>query len=226
MESKFEETDFELKTFKKYTTGPGNVLCLNDSTPQNKHDTSNNVPFLSFRMPLPLLNIIEKIQTKKYNDAFGCNVENIGTQAFEELAAIFHKLNIPIGLLGNLVALSHYKLVFLVDDSFSMTNESDLQANFTSNYMSSKINRKCTSCVTRWQDTEDRLHQMIDLLAYIPTGPISISFLNSPKSITWSRDKGESFQQFKKNAHAQISSIFSHVQPITARHFSRIWKDL
>ena len=64
--------------------------------------------------------------------------------------------------------------------------------------------------MTRWQEAENRLHKMVDILAYIPTKVIEIRFLNSRAVITIPRE-GKDPETFKTEAHSVISQTFMTV---------------
>ena len=206
---------------RKYIPGQNGALVLNPEwLKQNPGAASNNtLPVLSTpdelvecgaRIPKPLQRIIDTVQGAGYTDKFSLReTNNVGEQALNGLTNEFQQKGIPVGLLGHAVALRHYDLCFLIDDSGSMANPSDLPAQYVSSYVRSRISG---SNATRWQDAEDRLHQMIDLLAYIPTGPIALRFLNSTRVIVLDH-RGKTFKQFKQDAHQQIVEAFTQDQP-------------
>ncbi len=175
--------------------------------------TPEELMALGVPVPKPLSGVIEEIQGAEYTNAFNFRSgQDVDQSALEGLSTVFERNAIPIGLLGHVAALRHYNLCFLIDDSGSMTYQSDLPAYSTSGYMAARLNRNSAACVTRWQDAEDRLHQMIDLLAYVPTGPITLRFLNSTK-VVMLEHRGKTFEEFKQEAHKAISDAFTRVRP-------------
>jgi hypothetical protein len=64
--------------------------------------------------------------------------------------------------------------------------------------------------MTRWQEAENRLHIMMDVLAFIPTQDILITFLNAPNTIHLSR-AGMTPESFQSNAHGQLVQAFSTI---------------
>jgi hypothetical protein len=64
--------------------------------------------------------------------------------------------------------------------------------------------------MTRWQEAENRLHIMIDILAYTPTKQIKITFLNARNVIDLTRE-GKEIAQFKHESHAAIANAFSTI---------------
>jgi len=109
-----------------------------------------------------------------------------GGDLLDGLSAIFAKYEVPIGLVNKLLALGEYKLNFIIDDSTSMGSFSDLPISQASEQVRAARDpqgRRATSRndkITRWEEAEDRLHIMVDMLAYIPIDNIIISFLNIP----------------------------------------------
>jgi hypothetical protein len=64
--------------------------------------------------------------------------------------------------------------------------------------------------MTRWQEAENRLHVLIDIISYIPVKEIVISFLNDRNVMILSqRNKTPEF--FANETHAAISQLFSAV---------------
>ena len=62
--------------------------------------------------------------------------------------------------------------------------------------------------MTRWEEAQDRLHVLMDLLAYVPTQQIRLSFLNHPDIICLQR-QGRSPLDFKNYAHFTISQVIT-----------------
>jgi len=64
--------------------------------------------------------------------------------------------------------------------------------------------------MTRWQEAETRLHNMMDILAFIPTKSIEIRFLNA-KNVIYLVRAGKTAEEFSSDAHAQIADSFSTI---------------
>lgn len=64
--------------------------------------------------------------------------------------------------------------------------------------------------MTRWQEAENRLHVMMDVLAFIPTQDILIVFLNAPNTIHLNR-AGMTPEAFKAQAHSELIQAFSTI---------------
>eukprot|EP01063_Lacrimia_lanifica_P026327 TRINITY_DN3537_c0_g1_i2.p1 TRINITY_DN3537_c0_g1~~TRINITY_DN3537_c0_g1_i2.p1 ORF type:complete len:295 (+),score=14.08 TRINITY_DN3537_c0_g1_i2:132-1016(+) len=62
--------------------------------------------------------------------------------------------------------------------------------------------------MTRWEEVQDRIHTMVEILKFVPTQAITLSFMNRGSSATLQR-QGLTPQQFEQNAHQQIERLFS-----------------
>jgi len=109
----------------------------------------------------------------------------------DELGAVFARHEIPLGMMNNLFGLSEFELLeFIIDDSGSM---------------GSTANPKTKE--TRWQEARTRLKEMIEIMAYVPTPKMKISFLNRINEIELER-KGETPEKFIAKANALINEAF------------------
>lgn len=155
---------------------------------------------------------MEIMQDRDFLNQFHAPTQLDGGDLLDGLSNIFAKHEIPIGLINKLLALSEYKLNFIIDDSGSMGNKSDALMSQASMQVKQQCDRDCRrtasqDTMTRWEEAQDRLHVMIDILAYIPTGKISITFLNRNTPITLDH-AGKTPDMFAQDAHAQISNAF------------------
>lgn len=57
---------------------------------------------------------------------------------------------------------------------------------------------------------ENRLHVMLDIIAYIPTFPITIGFLNA-KAVIHLTHEGKTMEQFQNEAHAAVAQAFASI---------------
>lgn len=55
---------------------------------------------------------------------------------------------------------------------------------------------------------ENRMHIMMDIISFIPTKVITISFMNAPEVIILQHD-GKSLENFRAEAHSKIVAAFS-----------------
>jgi hypothetical protein len=118
----------------------------------------------------------------------------------DQLSALFAKYEVPIGLLAKLCELSDYNLSIVIDDSGSMNESTDSLVSGA--YADQKRQ------MTRWEEEEDRLHLMIDFLAYIPTGPILVTCMNRADQFNLTRD-GKTPEQFLSEGHSYIRRMFT-----------------
>ena len=161
------------------------------------------------------------MQDPDYLNKFNSPEELDGGAMLDSLSNAFAKYEVPLGLVNKLLQLQEYKLDFIIDNSSSMGSSTDVLMREASVYVKRnhdpKGNRSAGGdYMTRWEEVEDRLHAMIDMLAYIPI-PIVISFLSPNRShrADWSQKiildhSGITPQQFIYEAHSKISAIFRH----------------
>lgn len=145
------------------------------------------------------------MQSQVYLGDFQCD-EIDGGEVLDGLSNVFAKYEVPIGLVNKLQALSEYHLNFIIDDSGSMTTVpmmGGLARREATPYMQSGRSQY----LSRWEEVEDRIHVMIDMLAYIPFDKITIGFLNKKDILTLDH-KGIKPEAFANNAHTEISKIF------------------
>ncbi|MDX1900715.1 MAG: hypothetical protein SFW66_01765 [Gammaproteobacteria bacterium] len=154
---------------------------------------------------------MEIMQDQEYLDKFKVQGNLDGGELLDGLSNIFAKYEVPIGLVNKLLALSEYELNFIVDDSSSMGCGSDAPRDGASVQMKQKLganNSFFGNSLTRWEEAEDRLHVMIDMLAYIPIDKLTISFLNRNDKLVLNH-AGKTPQQYADEAHRAISQAFS-----------------
>ncbi len=160
---------------------------------------------------------IEVVQSDAYIQKFGQTPPGgpviDGADVLDGLTALFSQYEIPIGMLNKLRALSQYNLNFIIDDSGSMKTPTELLMTTATPYVRNRSHRFLGAYgdpryMTRYEEAENRLHIMFDLLAYIPTGPINISYLNNQLVVTLIR-QGQTPADFAALAHQEISKIFS-----------------
>jgi len=118
-------------------------------------------------------------------------------QMIDELGMLLARYEIPIGLTNKLMMLSEFaSLEFIIDDSGSMQMQSD-----TINPITKRAN-------TRWGEAQERLKEMIEILAYVPFQQIGIEFLNRKDRIALARN-GRDPKTFLADANAQIDAVFA-----------------
>jgi hypothetical protein len=98
---------------------------------------------------------------------------------------IFTKLQAPIGLLYKLIVLKDFNIDIVIDDSSSMDDG------------------------VRWPEARARVLEFINLLQVIPTGKVTISFLDRSQSITIDRKEKEMTpEQFYETVSTWINTQF------------------
>ncbi len=141
------------------------------------------------------------------------DVPNAQANAFMDgLAAIFGRNEIPLPLISKLMCLEGALLHFKVDDSGSMSNPSSVKIKDACLYVRSRFKAQYSDIfLTRWQEAEDRLHTLVELLAYIPTAKIKVSAFDRERqegSFFVLDRNGKTPEVFIKDAHAQIDNFF------------------
>jgi hypothetical protein len=74
-------------------------------------------------LPSSTVETIRYMQTTEYNTYFSVPSDR---NLFDELCTYFIRYEVPIGLLTKLLVLRNYRLNFMVDDSGSMSSETDV----------------------------------------------------------------------------------------------------
>lgn len=113
---------------------------------------------------------------------------------FDGLSAAMAAYEIPLGMLGNLNASTERFKDFFVDDSGSMCT------------MDGELNDG--SCCTRWQECEERITTMLDILAHLPCPGIRIQFFNRRTIVNLAHGDGGP-DEFKAVAHREIRKAFA-----------------
>lgn len=164
-------------------------------------------------LPVPnnIQSAYDAMDRPDYMAGFGVSSSVVPGGLFAGLEAIFQQNEIPIGLMDKLIPLQEYALHFKIDDSGSMVSDSNLSRSEAPSYMQN-VGDARKSMMNRWQEAEDRLHTLVDVLCFVPTGPITLSFLNDQDRITLDRT-GKSPEEFAADAHQIISAIFREKQP-------------
>eukprot|EP01063_Lacrimia_lanifica_P032444 TRINITY_DN5549_c0_g2_i4.p1 TRINITY_DN5549_c0_g2~~TRINITY_DN5549_c0_g2_i4.p1 ORF type:complete len:506 (+),score=139.51 TRINITY_DN5549_c0_g2_i4:92-1609(+) len=135
-------------------------------------------------------------------------------EVLDQLTARFARYEIPLGMLNKLCMLSEYSLNLIVDDSGSMNNVTDSNTDELGDYMRQRVGGAARATappqgrqLTRWQEAQDRVHTILDLLTYVPTGDIEVGFLNRQDRVHLTR-RGNTPEQFAADAHSQVAAAF------------------
>ena len=177
-------------------------------------------------VPAPVQQALNTIQDDKYVAGFQAKDVDGGI-LMDGLMTIFGQNEIPIGLMSKLTALQGANLHFKVDDSGSMDQPSSVKpadacAYTKANMSAGRLGDPRRPFLSRWEEAEDRLHTLIELLAYVPTGPIIVSFFDHPNLQGTGIDQGAGITllragkaplQFLDEAHKLIRDLFMSHRP-------------
>lgn len=118
--------------------------------------------------------------------------------AMDAICEILSKYEVPIGLMNKLLLLSQYDILeFILDDSGSMVQFSDTVHPVTGQSM------------TRWEEAQSRLLEMMELLAHLPFQTILVHFLNRPTKLTFVRNGRSPSALYKEVMVPQINAAFT-----------------
>ena len=174
------------------------------------NDAQSSAVGTSMQLAPSTISSLDIIQDEDYSSQFQVGTD--GSELLEGLTNYFIEYEIPVGLLNKLMALQFYNLSFLIDDSGSMRAPTDSMMNEATVYLlRNGVTADPRQPMTRWQEAENRLHVMMDIVAFIPTKQITISFFNAPNIITLPREGGVTPEAFKAAAHEQIIHAFSTI---------------
>ena len=182
---------------------------------------------MALTLPHTTVTAIALVQSDEYRSNFSQeHPENEG-ELLEEISREFNKLELSLGLLEKLSLLKGRHLNFWLDDSGSMAGFSDVPFSeahpaLKSLYDSSSAQHKKRIAdiakisgplmMTRWAEEQNRLHIFVDLLAYIPTGPISFTFINklsNTLTVTPEQRRQMTPTQFKEQMHNTLCQLFN-----------------
>lgn len=148
----------------------------------------------------PLSSNVARTKEALEQDAVAASLGVPKDQIMNNLAFVFGKLEIPLGVLEKLVELASWDaMILMADDSLSMNLDSDARHPETRRIMS------------RWEEVEVRLRYMIEILAYVPCPRITVIFLNRPDEIQLEHVRGEPPYKFIGDSFARIRRVFSNL---------------
>lgn len=154
---------------------------------------------------------IEIIQDEEFTEQFqdpGGDLD--GSELLEGLTRHFARFEVPLGLINKLMALQLYHLKFIIDDSGSMNAPTDSMLSDANEHVLRGQPKSNSIPMTRWQEAETRLHNLIDILAFIPTKSIEMRFMNA-KNVIYLQRAGKTTEEFANDAHSQIVDNFSTI---------------
>lgn len=134
-----------------------------------------------------------------------------GGEFLDQLTNYFIQYEVPVGMINKLMALQLYRLHFIIDDSGSMNGPSDVTMSEATPFIipPGSYHDKHAR-MTRWQEAENRLHILIDILSFIPVPSLEIHFLNASNVISLPRI-GKDPALFQREAHDAIRRTFSSI---------------
>jgi hypothetical protein len=152
------------------------------------------------------------IQDPVFLSEFRSPEELEGGEILDKLGEEFAKYETPMGMMNKLLGIKDRHLNFIIDDSGSMGMKTDVALCEATPYVLRQRSPSRDVMMTRWEEAEDRLHIMVDLLAFIPTRTITLSFLNAPRTLEFTR-AGKTPDEFQAQAHAELSQTFQTLRP-------------
>ncbi|KAL7528470.1 hypothetical protein ACHAXR_002460 [Thalassiosira sp. AJA248-18] len=120
-----------------------------------------------------------------------------GGDSLDELNSILAKYEVPAGMLSKLLEVKKFDLAeIIVDDSGSMNAPTDAKDPTSGKPMN------------RWWEAKYRISQMMELLAYVPSPPITIRLLNRSDIITLEKNEGELPQAYIQRTEDILLNTF------------------
>ena len=114
----------------------------------------------------------------------------------EGLNKVMAKYEVPAGMLSKMLELSRFdEAEIIVDDSGSMRLPTDARG-------------PRGELLNRWWEAKWRISQMIELMAYVISPPITIYYLNRTDSLRLQRNAGENPVAFIERAEAALTASF------------------
>jgi hypothetical protein len=98
------------------------ISSQNDLVMIQNIQTENGI-IIEEDIPSSTVETIRYMQTTEYNSYFSVSSDR---NLFDDLCTYFIRYEVPIGLITKLLVLRDYRLNFMVDDSGSMANETDV----------------------------------------------------------------------------------------------------
>lgn len=199
-------------TSKTTNTIPMAIITTPEELSEASEDYMNQLK-LPMIIPVATSVAIENYtDDSKFTSKFN-NQELNYDKMLEKLGHLFSEYEVPIGLLSKLCALSEYNISIVIDDSGSMSQKTDstrldAMTSFMKEYYRAN-NLSLSSKMTRFEEEEDRLHLMIEFLAYIPTGPINVMCMNRQNEFILIRDN-KTPEKFLEIGHTNIRSLFTN----------------
>lgn len=129
-------------------------------------------------------------------------------QMQKELEETLERYEVPAGMLSKLMGLQNYALAeILVDDSARMNELSDVEITLSIQQRPQLPKEK--GYLTRWAEAKERIMQMMEFVAYIPTAPtFLVCFLNRSDEFELKRQAREAPQDFLERVERVLDNAF------------------
>lgn len=131
-------------------------------------------------------------------------------QMKKELGETLERYEVPAGMLSKLMGLQNYAMAeILVDDSTRMNELSDVEIALSTQQQPQQP--KQMGYLTRWAEAKERIMQMMEFVAYIPTAPtFLVCFLNRPDEFELKRQAREAPQDFLERVERVLENTFDN----------------
>jgi hypothetical protein len=150
----------------------------------NFDDASSAAEAAGTQLAPSTIETLQTVQSPEYLNKFG-TPQVANTVIYDLMNQIFTKIQAPIGLANKLLILQNFNINIKIDDSGSMQGE-------------------------RWQQAFNRLYELMDILQVVPTGPVTISFLDRRDNVTINR-YGKTPAQFYQEVTEWLSNQYRRI---------------
>lgn len=181
---------------------------LRDASVVQKENNGFSVP-----MAVSTFETVDMLKDDDILQQYKSNLPIDGGAILDKLGEIFAKYETPLGMINKLMMLTNYKLDFIIDDSGSMSLFTDVEALEATDPVKTKIRNRlgreprAGEKMERFEEAENRLHIMMDILAYIPVEHMQVRFLNHSETLILDRT-GKTPEAFQAYAHGAIHNVF------------------
>ena len=172
--------------------------------------TATGIPMQLAESTVASMDIMQDQEFVSNLQANGTEID--GGQFLDQLSEYFTQYEVPVGMINKLMALQLYRLDFIIDDSGSMNGPSDVSMAEATPFLfpGGAVSYDKRQRMTRWQEAENRLHILVDILSFIPVPCLEIHFLNASNFISLPR-VGKDPVIFQLEAHDIIHRTFSSI---------------
>jgi hypothetical protein len=162
-----------------------------------------------FQLAPDTVESIEAIQDPIYLRNLQIPNDGDGSTIIDNLSTIFSKYDTPIGLISKLLELHQYRLNFIIDDSLSMSSPSSITGDKAFPFLKTMLQLQDHQKLTRWQEAQNRLHVLFDIISNIPCHDITLFFMNESSNTIVLHRGTKSPRDFCNEAHDRIYEMFA-----------------